>query len=276
MNEVTTGSSGFDITTAKAKIEQKFGRWTWVVGLIVAILLGPVFWAAAYAAAGAAALGATCVGIYLLIQGVVHTLPLITMKMKRLQIEAVIREATKYPIPTLLAQWEQDKAANVEMDNAVTREETAILNYEANVRKMRQGGLLSDVELKDYEDDIVLMKEGLVKDKEDYQGLLAQTAEFKRQIDKADGIWKLETERQAVNATMMSSRAQTALDHIARETEFDSILHAQAVSRAQLSQRMRNRVIGAKAAALTNDPAPAITQLGQVQDVSYVQKGKTS
>ena len=193
MNEVTTGSSGFDITTAKAKIEQKFGRWTWVVGLIVAILLGPVFWAAAYAAAGAAALGATCVGIYLLIQGVVHTLPLITMKMKRLQIEAVIREATKYPIPTLLAQWEQDKAANVEMDNAVTREETAILNYEANVRKMRQGGLLSDVELKDYEDDIVLMKEGLVKDKEDYQGLLAQTAEFKRQIDKADGIWKLET-----------------------------------------------------------------------------------
>ena len=49
MNEVTTGSSGFDITTAKAKIEQKFGRWTWVVGLIVAILLGPVFWAAAYA-----------------------------------------------------------------------------------------------------------------------------------------------------------------------------------------------------------------------------------
>ena len=276
MNDVTTGSSGTDLETIVAKIEQKFGRWKWAIGLAAVLVLGPLFWALSYAFLGAGALALSIGFAFVATMAVVHGAPVALMKIKRMKIEAVRAEATKYPIPTLLDQWAKDKAENNKMDEAVTREETAVLNFAANVEKMNGEGKLTPAEYAEYQGEIALMKQDVEEDKLAYAELVAQAAEFKRQIEKADSIWKLETERQAVNAVMMSANTRTALDRIARETAFDSILRSQAVGRAQLSQRMRNRPARKSAPALTNNPSPAITQLGQVQDVEYVQKGKSS
>lgn len=253
-----------DLDTVIGNVQKRGKLFAVLAGVAVVTLLGPILWFAVSAMLGAAALGIATFITGAIVLGIVNYIPVLRMKLENAKINAIRAEATKNPIPTLLASLMEDKRAREEDDQAITAFDSEISNIEDQFDNLTKD--LTPKDVKKFQSDIEDMKVELEAQQKDLAEVDKNIQLKEIAIKRADAIWKMSMVIGGANAKFNQRNADAALKQIKEETAIDSVNKAMATSRAQLRQRVRNRKENSTL-AITSQPVDVIEMEPVTQSV---------
>ena len=237
------------------RLSRKYGILKWVGAILLAVLAGPLIWMALTAVVGAALMGIATFITFCLGLAAIHFWGVFTVKVKNKKLEMMRAEAAKNPIETLLNGWieEAREIDQLRMDHINSVADTG--SYADQARQLAP--TLTPEDIKEYEDDVVLMRAGDQKDEEVLLGLQEAHAKKKQAIDRLSSKWKMAMSLKARNERDMARGRANAIQEIMNDAALQSIQREYNVGKASLQVRMAER--RNKTAAISNDPSNPIT-----------------
>lgn len=247
-------------------VTKKYNVKMWLAGIAGLLVLTPLIWMLAYAALGLAALGVSLSLAGLVGLSIIYFTPVVTMKLKNKKIEMIIAEATKNPIPTMRAEWEQDgreieafRAAIVKFDTAV---EAAKKQVEALAKDM------TAADLAEFQTDYELKKADVAAQYQDLAELEAGHRQADSEIKRLDAVWKSANAMSQAGAMNMGTRKLDAISAIKRDAAFNSVIQANAAAKAQMRARMEQRKASSQQ-QIANNASPVLNLVvAQKQEVA--------
>lgn len=262
-----------DIQPIIDEIKKRANWKMWGLGLGAALLLGPIAWFLASALLGIAAAGVSAAIAGAVVLTVINVAPWFTMKMANTRIALIIAEAQRNPIPTLWEGWRRDGEELAQYNASITEYEGEIHAVEAKMQKLTKN--LTPEDIASFERDLVVLRQDLTLQIQDYDDALRQHGLHELEINRASAIWDMTMAMNKANAKNLNL-AQTAMEKIKKDTALDAVSKSMGRSKAQLGARIRARANVANAGpgtpALSHNPSPVIDIVTTVSREAFSRK----
>lgn len=237
------------------KVTKKYNLKMWVAGGVGLLLLTPLIWSLAYAVLGLAALGvslgiAGAVGL-----AIIYFTPVITMKLKNKQIEMIIAEATKNPIPTMRAEWEKDGEEIEAFRAAIVKFDTAVEAAKKQIDKLAKD--MTPADMAEFQSDYEAKKEDVAAQYQDLAALEEGHRKADNEIKRLNAIWESANAMSKAGAMNMGTRKLDAISAIKRDASFNAVIQANAAAKANMRARMEQRK-AASTQQLANNASPVL------------------
>jgi predicted nucleic acid-binding Zn-ribbon protein len=244
-----------EVQTLIDKVTKKYNVKMWLLGAAGLLILTPLIWSLAYAVLGLAALGvslgiAGAVGL-----AIIYVTPVVTMKLKNKQIEMIIAEATKNPIPTMRAEWEKDGEEIEAFRNSIVKFDTAVEAAKKQVDKLSVD--MDAASIAEFQADYEMKKADVAAQYEDLAKLEAIHRMADSEIKRLNAIWESANAMNKAGALNMGTRRLDAISAIKRDAAFNAVVEANATAKAQMRARMEQRK-AASTQQLANNASPVL------------------
>lgn len=236
-------------------VTKKYNLKMWLLGAAGLLIVTPIIWKLAYAIFGLAALGASlglagAVGL-----AIIYFTPVVMMKLKNKQIEMIIAEATKNPIPTMRAEWDKDGEEIEAIRRSIQKFDASVEAAKEKIAKLSKDMTAED--LQNFMSDYDLKKEDVAQQYLDLAELEDGHRKADVQIKRMSAIWESANAMSEAGALNMGARKLDAISAIKRDAAFNSVIQANANAKAQLRARQEQRK-AASQQQLANNASPVL------------------